>query len=159
MPKWLHDELLHGAPVKHINKIGKDGRLVRESFVENEVSGLVPLLAQLIKLDNTVERAYLCHPSVQQCFKRKHHGGFCGYLNIQTQISYIQGANAPGHEHFGDRIPGILDLQNMIENAWDRGFGELGRLQTGGIKNTRKWIGTPEVGVYAPISALYLLTL
>lgn len=32
----------------------------------------------------------------------------------------------------------------MIEEAWDQGFNESGRVQTGGIKSTRKHIGTPE---------------
>lgn len=131
--------------MKHVNKIGKDGRLVLESSVENEVPGLVPLLAQLSGLDDSVDRAYFCHPSVQHCYKRKSHSGFCGYLNIQMQISYIRGAQAPGHQKFVRRIPGILDIQEMIELAWDRGICDLGRLQTGGVRNTRKWIGTPEV--------------
>jgi hypothetical protein len=107
----------------------------------------VPLLTQLSAMSSTVKRAYFCHPSVQHCYKRKHHGGFCGYLNIQMQVSYIQSARAQGHEHFGDRIPGILELQDMIEQAWDRGINVLGKLQTGGVKSTRKWIGTPEVSV------------
>lgn len=32
----------------------------------------------------------------------------------------------------------------MIEDAWDQGFNESGRVQTGGIRGTRKHIGTPE---------------
>ena len=33
----------------------------------------------------------------------------------------------------------------MIEQAWDMGFNSSGRIETGGIKGTRKYIGTPEV--------------
>lgn len=145
MPSWLLRELRKGAPIRHVDTIGNDGRLVRESYIENQVSGLVPLLAQLSAMDRSVESAYFCHPSVQHCFKRERHSGFCGYHNIQTQMSYIQGARAQGHERLGDKIPGVLKIQDMIENAWDKGFHSLGYQQTGGVKNTRKWIGTPEV--------------
>ena len=33
----------------------------------------------------------------------------------------------------------------MIERAWDMGFNVNGRIETGGICGTRKYIGTPEV--------------
>lgn len=60
-------------------------------------------------------------------------------------ISYIRDAQAPGHGHFdGKRLPSILKLQEMIEDAWDQGFNESGRVETGGIRMTRKYIGTPE---------------
>ncbi|KAF5864975.1 hypothetical protein ETB97_005862 [Aspergillus alliaceus] len=36
------------------------------------------------------------------------------------------------------------NLQDMIENAWDMGFNSIGRIETGGIRGTRKYIGTPE---------------
>lgn len=145
MPRWLYDELKHGAPVKQINRITHDGRLVRESFVENEVSGIVPVLSQLSNISTTVERAYFCHPSVQHVCKRRNHSGFCGYLNMQMQMSYIQGAKAPGYDSFGKRIPGILEIQDMIEKAWSQGIGTLGKYEMGGVQGTRKWIGTPEV--------------
>jgi len=60
-------------------------------------------------------------------------------------ISYIRDAQAPGHEHFdGKRLPSVLKLQDMIENAWDQGYNRAGRVETGGIRMTRKYIGTPE---------------
>ncbi|KAG5917562.1 hypothetical protein E4U42_007200 [Claviceps africana] len=37
-----------------------------------------------------------------------------------------------------------LGIQDFIERAWDMGFNSNGRLETGGIKGTRKFIGTPE---------------
>jgi hypothetical protein len=72
-------------------------------------------------------------------------GGFCGYRNIQMLVSYITKAKVIGHEHFPEGLPTILQLQDMIELAWDRGFNSSGRTETGGIKGTRKFIGTPEV--------------
>lgn len=60
-------------------------------------------------------------------------------------ISYIIHSNAPGAELFADDYPTIFQLQDLIENAWDQGHNSHGRLETGGIKGTRKFIGTPEV--------------
>lgn len=60
-------------------------------------------------------------------------------------ISYIIGANAPGMEHFQGRLPTIFEIQELIESAWDLGINSQGRVETGGIKGTRKYIGTPEV--------------
>lgn len=39
----------------------------------------------------------------------------------------------------------VLELQDMIERAWDMGFNSHGRIATGGIRGTRKHIGTSEV--------------
>ncbi|KAL8976058.1 MAG: hypothetical protein Q9177_006925, partial [Variospora cf. flavescens] len=35
-------------------------------------------------------------------------------------------------------------LQELIESAWDRGINAVGKVETGGIRGTRKYIGTPE---------------
>ncbi|KAI9721361.1 MAG: hypothetical protein M1828_005221 [Chrysothrix sp. TS-e1954] len=44
------------------------------------------------------------------------------------------------------RVPGVLELQDMIEEAWSKGFDlHDAKFLTGGIKGTRKYIGTPEV--------------
>jgi hypothetical protein len=72
-------------------------------------------------------------------------GGFCGYRNIQMMSSYIVGARSQGHEELKDRIPSIFEIQEYIENAWDKGINVEGREETGGIKGTRKYIGTPDV--------------
>ncbi|KAJ3573507.1 hypothetical protein NPX13_g4671 [Xylaria arbuscula] len=79
--------------------------------------------------------------------KRKYtsaEGGFCGYRNIQMLSSYIVGAHVVGAEILGDRIPSIFRIQDYIENAWDMGINASGRIETGGVKGTRKYIGTPE---------------
>jgi hypothetical protein len=60
-------------------------------------------------------------------------------------VSYIRNTGDKGHEHFEAGLPGILQIQDMIEAAWDRDPYSDGRQATGGIRNTRKWIGTPEV--------------
>jgi hypothetical protein len=146
MPRWLHDQLAAGPKVTVVNRIGRDGRLIKQEQVQNETPGALPILAQLSALDRTVKEAYYCHPSTLHVGKTPREGGFCGYRNIQMLLSYIQGARAQGHEEFPGRTPGILKVQDLIEGAWDKGINHIGRIQTGGIRDTRKYIGTPEVG-------------
>lgn len=74
-------------------------------------------------------------------------GGFCGYRNIQMMCSYIIGAESQGHEGFNGKIPSIFDIQDYIETAWDFGINSQGRIETGGIRGTRKYIGTPDVSI------------
>ncbi|QSZ34841.1 hypothetical protein DSL72_007700 [Monilinia vaccinii-corymbosi] len=71
-------------------------------------------------------------------------GGFCGYRNIQMLSSYIVRSRFPGHNVFRDNVPSIFDIQEYIENAWDQGINSQGRIETGGIRGTRKYIGTPD---------------
>ena len=144
MPDWLRRLLEKGAKVSVVNKIGIDGQLLRYENIANECTGIIPVLSQLCTQDITVIKAYLCHPSVIQIVKLNREGGFCGYRNIQMLISHIQGTSSRGSEHFPGRIPSILQLQDMIERAWDMGFCEFGRVETGGIRGTRKYIGTAE---------------
>jgi hypothetical protein len=85
-------------------------------------------------------------------------GSFCGYRNIQMLISYIIIAQAAGSELFGETFPTIFQIQDLIENAWDSGFNAQGRQETGGIKGTRKYIGTPEVSFVQWSSGSYSCT-
>lgn len=157
MPRWLHDQLADGPKITVINRIGRDGRLIKQEQVENETPGIIPILAQLSALDRSVTEAYYCHPATLHIGKTKKEGGFCGYRNIQMLISYIQGARAQGMDEFPGRTPGILKLQDLIERAWDKGINEIGRVQTGGIRDSRKYIGTPEVR-YPVLTLQILLT-
>ena len=146
MPAWLRDMLEEGAKVTVYNKIGADGTVIRVEAVANETSHLVPVLSRLSELDPSVERAFYCSPEVKHIVKLPNEGGFCGYRNIQMLISYIRDAQVQGHEHFKEKkIPSILKLQDMIEQAWEMGFNSTGKIETGGIRGTRKYIGTPEV--------------
>ncbi|KAL2259129.1 hypothetical protein VTK26DRAFT_7322 [Humicola hyalothermophila] len=116
--------------------------LKREGQIASE--GVVPVIAQLLEASSSTKYAYLCSPSVQHVSKLKREGGFCGYRNIQMMASYIIDAKSKGHENFGNKIPTIFQIQDWIEAAWDRGINAQGRLETGGIRGTRKYIGTPE---------------
>ncbi|KIV90930.1 hypothetical protein PV10_05531 [Exophiala mesophila] len=144
MPDWLERMLEDGAKTSIINRIGPDGLLNRVEVVANETPHLIPVLARLSQLDRSVERAFYCSPDVRHIAKIPREGGFCGYRNIQMLVSYIQESASTGYRHFPGRTPSILRIQDMIESAWDRGFNSTGRLETGGIKLTRKYIGTPE---------------
>ena len=66
-------------------------------------------------------------------------------------ISHIIKVRGLGAEHFDQNFPTILQMQDMIEAAWDRGINAQGRMETGGIKGTRKYIGTPEVSYYSHV--------
>lgn len=152
MPAWLHRQLERGAKVSVVNRITPQGQLVQMESVANEARGVLPVLAQLCEQDDMLAKVYLCHPGVQHVFKMAKEGGFCGYRNCQMLISFIQAARSHGHEYFPARLPSVLDLQELIENAWDRGINTAGKVETGGIRGTRKYIGTPEVG-YVPCLA------
>ncbi|KAI4262785.1 MAG: hypothetical protein L6R42_002048 [Xanthoria sp. 1 TBL-2021] len=144
MPAWLQRQLERGAKVTILNQISHQGQLVRLELVANETRGVLSVLAQLCEQDNMLAKVYLCHPGVQHVFKMAKEGGFCGYRNIQMMISYVQAARSRGHELFPGRLPSVLDLQELIESAWDRGINPAGKVETGGIRGTRKYIGTPE---------------
>ncbi|KAJ9628595.1 hypothetical protein H2203_002496 [Taxawa tesnikishii (nom. ined.)] len=144
MPSWLYEQLRTAGRTR-VRKIGSDGRLHTEwASAENEVGGLVPVLSRLSMLTKSMKVVYCCHPSVHHVSKMKREGGFCGYRNVQMMYSYMQSALVDGRRRFGDTVPGVLQLQDMIERAWDQGIHPNGRTETGGVKGTRKWIGTPE---------------
>jgi hypothetical protein len=99
---------------------------------QNKLSGVVATLANLLKYDQSIEKAYLCHHETIQVSKLSGEGNhFCGYRNIQMLLR---------QEEYS-----IPMLQDMIEMAWDEGFNTHSRIETGGIKGTRKHVGTPEV--------------
>jgi len=145
MPRWLMKQLEKGPKVQKYKTRGRDGRIHIEEFVENETTSIVPMLARLSELDSLVTVAYYSHPATKHICKIRGESGFCGYHNTMMQFSYLQGAKAQGYEVFpGPRIPGILWLQDRIEEAWDKGISPISRQQVGQLKGTRKWIGTTE---------------
>ncbi|KAL2197569.1 peptidase family C78-domain-containing protein [Corynascus similis CBS 632.67] len=125
MPDWL------------VSLLKKNGQVTSQV-------GVVSVLALLLEQSSSTKQAYLCHPCVHHVSKLKREGGFCGYRNIQMMISYIIETKSKGHEHFSGTIPSIFQIQEWIEEAWDSGINSQARLETGGIKGTRKYIGTPE---------------
>jgi hypothetical protein len=59
--------------------------------------------------------------------------------------SYINGVESQGYQCFNGKVPTIFAIQDYIEHAWDIGINSQGRIETGGIRGTRKYIGTPDV--------------
>ncbi|KAI0398235.1 DUF1671-domain-containing protein [Xylariaceae sp. FL0594] len=119
-------------------------KLLEEGKYVN-AEGIIYGLAAVLQQCSTTRHAYLCHPAVQHVSKLRKEGGFCGYRNIQMLASYIVGAEeVMGAETFQGQIPTIFQIQDYIESAWDMGINKSGRDETGGIKGTRKFIGTPE---------------
>ncbi|KAL3425624.1 peptidase family C78 [Phlyctema vagabunda] len=145
MPPWLVKLLeTEDGATKFVNRLEGDGRTRKVKVCENQQSDIIPVIKQLLVQDPLTEYAYLCHPSVKHVSKLKKEGGFCGYRNIQMAASYILGVKSQGHEHFNGHMPTIFEIQEWIETAWDLGINASGRIETGGIRGTRKYIGTPE---------------
>lgn len=149
MPRWLYKQLQQGPRIYEYRRRDRNGRIYTDDVVENETAGIVPMLARLSELDSHVTVAYYCHPSTKHIGKIRGEGGFCGYRNIQMQLSYLQGAEAQGVEAFpGRRTPGILQIQDGIEEAWDAGISAISKQEIGRLRGTRKWIGTAEAEAF-----------
>ena len=122
-------------------------RIIDTESPKNKSFGIITALAALLERDNKVNVAYLCHQSVIQISKLCGEGNhFCTYRNIQMLLP---------NPH---PIYSIPELQDIIEKAWDQGFNPHGRVETGGIKGTRKHIGTSEVSRLLRLSLVPLLT-
>lgn len=145
MPGWMLKKLRDGPKVSKTRRLARNGGLVTHESVDGQVNGVMPVLRQLIDLDPTVYKAYFCHPSVTQIGKRQWESGFCGYHNTQMAISYIQNSKHAAHTLFPSYVPGMLDIQDWIETAWEEGINEHAKNEFGGLRGTRKWIGTLEV--------------
>lgn len=60
-------------------------------------------------------------------------------------VSHIDATRVPENRRFSTGPPSVFALQDYIEEAWDKGIRPECRIQTGGVRGTRKFIGTPEV--------------
>lgn len=119
----------------------------------NALSGVVPKLASLLRRDDDVYIAFLCSENAVQVTKLPNDGGrFCGYRNMQMLCLALGKSTWHETPNLLDRKLKIPELQGMIEHAWDQGINAQARNQTGGIKGTRKHVGTLEVSrrTFAP---------
>ena len=146
MPQHIRDILVKdGKPRVHqrrssiVNFLSSSKRsAAKESEEGNFASGLIPVIGELLARSSRSAYAYLCDPAVVHIHKLKKEGAFCGYRNTQMFCSYILNKKAPGWDLLGGRIPSIFDIQEHIEDAWDNGFNVNGRIETGGVRGTRK---------------------
>ncbi|KAE8444400.1 hypothetical protein EG329_000600 [Mollisiaceae sp. DMI_Dod_QoI] len=159
MPAWLVELLKGDGAMRTTNQLERGGRMRRVRYCPNQTAGIVDVLEQCLDQDESTAYAYICDPAVKHVSKLKKEGkavpisnrallikkgGFCGYRNIQVMCSYIIGVKSQGHEIFDGKIPTIFNIQDYIESAWDLGINSQGRIETGGIRGTRKYIGTPD---------------
>ena len=124
-------------------------RVLDSEKARNKAMNVIPGLATLLEADQSVECAYLCRPNVFQIAKLPGEGShFCGYRNMQMLLLNPRS------------IDSVFKLQEMIETAWDLGYNSHGRVETGGIKGTRKHVGASEVGLafvyFSPSDAFHL---
>lgn len=113
----------------------------------NRLAGVVPVLAGLLEQDARVRNAYLCRDNVEHIYKVKGEGNhFCGYRNIQMLLSCTtHGKTSDDDSKVRRHGHSIIQLQTHIEEAWANGINSDALIETGGIKDTRKHIGTAEV--------------
>lgn len=120
----------------------------------NYTPGVLSILKEALKKSNLkgyTDRAVLCYertPHIAPTFDR---GWGCGYRNFlmacaalmdqQIQPSYLGCLNRP-------MSPGVNNLQQWIEDAWEQGYDKIGAEQ---LKNklvgTEKYIGTADIYV------------
>jgi hypothetical protein len=105
--------------------------LINAEDSRNKTTNVIPILASLLEKDRRVDVAFLCDETTQVYKLRGEGNHFCGYRNIQMMLRREQRS--------------IPELQDMIEKAWDDGYNSHARIETGGIRHTRKHIGTSEV--------------
>lgn len=158
MPNEVRRRLKEDARPRTANRIGRDGKLNHETAIPNETSDLIPILADLSDLDPAVRSAYFCSRSTKHIHKLSCEGNFCGYWNIQMLLSYLRATDTDVVAR-DKPLPNVLQIQEVIEEAWDAGTCTYGRIETGGIRNSRKWIGTHEAAAYfmhtqRPVQAL-----
>jgi hypothetical protein len=121
--------------------------LISNEDDQNTLPGVIPRLGHLLSRDPGVEVAYLCTEHAVQIHKLPGEGAhFCGYRNMQMLcLALGLSGQTTTREIDLRRKLSIPQLQDLVEGAWDRGINAHGWQQTGGIKGTRKHVGTSEV--------------
>lgn len=117
--------------------------IVSKEDDSNDLFGVIPALTELLEISNDIEVAYLCNQEAVQIATIPNEGcHFCGYRNIQMLLLSL---DPESRLKISSKKLAIPEIQDMIEKAWDADINAHGRVQTGGIKGTRKHIGTSEV--------------
>lgn len=100
----------------------------------NRFPHITRVLRELLAASSSIEEAWSCDPAVEYIFETR--GSFCGYRNIQMWFSYLLASRQSMQEYImlsHGRVPGILEIQRLIENAWEAGLNSFGRIELGGI--------------------------
>lgn len=141
MPAKVMTTLLEESKPRPKNRIGNGMLLETFLHVPNQTPDLIPLLANLFSSSENATVTYLCSPAVCHISRIKCEGEFCGYWNIQMVCSGLR-TQRPAN-NIAD-VPNVFQIQDVVEEAWKHGICAIGKTQTGGIRNTRKWIGSLE---------------
>ena len=151
VPRYINVYLVeHGSQKRELGRHAFEDRMpdriasiITAEGTSNDLDGVITKLAQLLRNDRNLEVAYLCTDSAVQVNQLPSEGAhFCGYRNMQMMLLALRSTE--------DRLPytrklTIPQLQDLIEAAWTRGYNPHGRVQTGGIRGTRRHVGTSEV--------------
>lgn len=162
MPEWQKKRIINQKGIAKTVQYGSEPAITI-LILSNETPKLITTLSVLSKVDDNVKRSVsatpfakgfltcilsfsYCHPATNHVGNRNRERGFCGYRSIAMMLSYLHGCStAPKRPEYVSQLPNIIELQDMVENAWSQGINGHSKLETGGIRGTRKFIGTSEV--------------
>ncbi|KAG6869075.1 hypothetical protein C0993_003395 [Termitomyces sp. T159_Od127] len=126
--------------------------LEREEHYElhfSTASGLIPLLKKALlssHAQGSTLRAVLCSDRAIHVSRTSLDPGWgCGYRNFQMACAALMDQNIqPDYSTLlsGPPSPGVRDLQQWIEDAWNAGFDPRGAQQLKKLVGTKKWLGT-----------------
>ncbi|GAB7338631.1 hypothetical protein MBLNU457_5364t1 [Dothideomycetes sp. NU457] len=122
----------------------------KDQTPHNRLENILPILRTLLTHSPKTSTAYLCTSTVAQLHSLDGEGQhFCGYRNMQMLLSSLPTTSTTTESLNPDlvtraRKATVLELQSLIETAWTAGHNAHGRIETGGILNTRKHVGTSE---------------
>lgn len=109
---------------------------------------LLDVIKELSRRSSDVLDAHFCSNIDFYGTSPADTGFGCGYRNIQMLISALKCHEPYRKCLFGTgavQVPSIPKIQKLIEDAWQKGFDEVGRKQLNGtLCNSRKWIGATE---------------
>ncbi|KAJ2496931.1 hypothetical protein GGH96_005476 [Coemansia sp. RSA 1972] len=109
-------------------------------YIRHRVAG--PHHAETIRVEDltlTESSTVLCTKQTQLYLTMRDRGWACGYRNSQMLLSSL--IPLP----ILNTVPQVIELQQMLEQAWNAGFDPDGYAQLGRVVNTRKWIGATEI--------------
>lgn len=155
MPDNIHAALCRGPQQRKYKFLRSDGSYKLLLIGVNETPDLIPVLSRLCAYHPTAAQVWLCDGGVRYVSKQlPDEGGLCGYRNLQMLISYIQHAMPPDEHPFSGCVPTVIDMQEVIHKGWENGVNSHGLAETGGIRGTRKYIGTSEVETFLVMTGI-----
>ncbi|KAH0584076.1 Zinc finger with UFM1-specific peptidase domain protein [Termitomyces sp. J132] len=120
----------------------------------NYTQGLIPLLKKALwssHAQGTTLRAVLCDERVIHISSTSLDRGWgCSYRNFQMACAALMDQKVqPKYSTLLSEpsSPGLRDIQQWIEDAWNAGFDPQGAQQLKKLIGTKKWLGTADLYV------------